>query len=97
MEKGGSHYQMASLQPRTFTDKAMHPLSVWSMEGIAFGATAAGVMQWEIWHCLQDWLVGMRRVDSEENAMPTYRDLVSSGIISVNLIEMPEMRGNAEL
>lgn len=97
MEKGVSHYQMASLQPQTFTDKATHPLSVWSMEGIAFGATAAGVMQWDLWHCLQDWLVGTGRVDSGANVMPTYRDLVSSGFISVNLIEMPEMRGNAEL
>ena len=97
MEKGASYYHVASLQPQTFPDKSTHVLSVWSMEGVAFGATAAGVMQWDLWHCLQDWLVGTGRVDSGANVMPTYRDLVSSGFISVNLIEMPEMRGNAEL
>lgn len=90
-------YQMASLQPRVLDDSSPHPLSVWSMDGVAFNATAANVMQWDIWHCLQDWMVGSGRVGAEDVAIPTYRDLVSSGFISIGLIEMPELRGNAEL
>ena len=96
-EKGLAHYQMANLQRRIFTDKAPEAVSVWPMEAVAFSATSAGVIQWDLWHCLQDWLVGTGRVDSGESVRPTYRDLVTSGFISVNLIEMPEMRDNVEL
>lgn len=72
-----------------FSDSATSAESVWSMEG-SFTATATAVMRWEIWYVLKAMM------DDKSEETPSYRDLIDSGVISVNSIQMPELLGNNE-
>jgi len=89
MEGVENRYAIASRIEKRLPQDRTNAESVWSMEG-SFYSTAAAVMRFEIWNCLRN-LAG-----EKVKVAPSYRDLIGSGIISVNSIEMPEMMGNIE-
>lgn len=87
----GSRYAMAGkIQRIEQTSTAASALwSGWGVHG-----TAAYVMRRELWQHLQAWMAWQGRVAPGAAGVPSYRDLISSGYISVNTIGMPECMGN---
>lgn len=91
MEGSASRYAMAG-RMRRIERTPVAASALWSGWGVP--GTAAYVMRREIWQHLQSWMVWQGRAASGAAAVPSYRDLISSGYISVNMISMPECMGN---
>lgn len=91
MEGSASRYVMAG-RLRHMERPQSGASALWSGWGVP--GTAMYVMRRELWQHLQWWLVAHGRVAAGETAVPSYRDLISSGYISVNTIGMPECMGN---
>ena len=91
MEGSGSRYAMAG-KIRRIEQTSAAASALWSGWGIH--GTAAYVMRRELWQHLQAWMASQGRVAPGAAGVPSYRDLISSGYISVNTIGMPECMGN---
>lgn len=92
MEEPAALYAMAGRLARKEV-AAVTAGGVWSGWGVP--GSAVYVMRREIWLHLGEWLAARGRVVPGETAVPGYRDLISSGYISVNMIGMPECMGNS--
>ena len=89
MEGSENCYAMANKRPWVLSEaETARDVGVWTGARGTF-ATAADVMRWEIWHIL-------KTMNGGKNRPPTYRELIGSGVISVNLIQMPELLDNAK-
>ncbi len=94
MEGIEKRYSFANRWPQAVLPEGVHVEALWMLPGAY--TTAAAVMKGEIWQDLQAWLVRMGRVATDETVVPTYPDLVTSGLISINGIAMPELMGNRD-
>ena len=92
MEGSASRYAMAG-RLRRIEQTHVTASALWSGWGVP--GTAMYVMRRELWEHLQTWLTARWHVaPGEKSAPPSYRDLISSGYISVNTINMPACMGN---